>query len=117
MLLQVVLGAEKRKERQAPRGRVSAVQENRARLAEVQQGERQVRAIIGHRSQASLKGEDPSRAAAKCLRELHSVAIAAEGENPYHRKKGKKKGGYARADALEAKREARLRDAGIATSA
>ena len=50
MMLQVVLGAEKRKERQAPGGRTAAVQENRARLAEVQQGERQVRRDVGHRS-------------------------------------------------------------------
>ena len=48
-MLQVVLGAEKRKERQAPGGRTAAVQENRARLAEVQQGERQELATFGHR--------------------------------------------------------------------
>ena len=48
-MLQVVLGAEKRKERLAGRCRTAAVQENRARLAEVQQGERQVRATVGHR--------------------------------------------------------------------
>ena len=46
-MLQVVLGAEKRKERQAPGGRTAAVQENRARLAEVQQGERQDGATVG----------------------------------------------------------------------
>ena len=50
MMLQVVLGAEKRKERQAPGDRTAAVQENRAQLAEVQQGERQACGIVGHRS-------------------------------------------------------------------
>ena len=75
MMLQVDLGAEKRKEQLAPLRRTAAVRETRSRLAEVQQGERQVRADC-RASQASLKGEDPSRAAAKCLRELHSVAIA-----------------------------------------
>ena len=67
MMLQVDLGAEKRKEQLAPLRRTAAVRENRSRLAEVQQGERQVRADC-RASQASLKGEDPCRAAAKCLR-------------------------------------------------
>ena len=49
MMLQVVLGAEKRKERLAPLNRTAAVQESRAQLAEVQQGERQVRRDVGHR--------------------------------------------------------------------
>ena len=50
MMLQVVLGAEKRKLWDAHVRRVAAVQENRARPAEVQQGERQVRRDAGHRS-------------------------------------------------------------------
>ena len=49
MMLQVDLGAEKRKERLAPLRRTAAVRENRARLAEVQQGERQAFRIVGHR--------------------------------------------------------------------
>ena len=49
MMLQVDLGAEKRKERLAGMRRAAAVRENRAWLAEVQQGERQVRATVGHR--------------------------------------------------------------------
>ena len=65
MMLQVDLGAEKRKERQAPRGRMPAVQENRARPAEVQQGERQVRQGVGQSSVGS-KGLRRLRAAAKC---------------------------------------------------
>ena len=53
MILQVVLGAEKRKVRVAHVRRVAAVQENRARLAEVQQGERQVRRMVEHFSVGS----------------------------------------------------------------
>ena len=68
MMLQVDLVAEKRKERLAPLRRTAAVQENRARPAEVQQGERQARQGVGRASQPSLKEEHPSRAAAKCLR-------------------------------------------------
>ena len=49
MMLQVALVAEKRKERLAPRRRTAAVQENGAQLAEVQQGERQEPATVGHR--------------------------------------------------------------------
>ena len=49
MMLQVDLGAEKRKERVAHVRRVAAGQEDRARPADVQQGERQVRATAGHR--------------------------------------------------------------------
>ena len=50
MMLQVDLVAEKRKERLAPLRRTAAVQENRARPAEVQQDERQVGQGVGHRS-------------------------------------------------------------------
>ena len=50
MMLQVDLGAEKRKERLAPMRRTAAVRENRSRLAEAQQGERQDRHTVGHRS-------------------------------------------------------------------
>ena len=53
MMLQVDLGAEKRKERLAGMRRAAAVRENRAWLAEVQQGERQVRATVGHRRRPS----------------------------------------------------------------
>ena len=48
-MLQVVLGAEKRKEQQAPLRRVAAVQENCERPAEVRHGERQVWQGVGHR--------------------------------------------------------------------
>ena len=65
MMLQVVLGAEKRKLWDAHVRRVPAVQENRARLAEVQHGERQVRHTVGH-SQGVSKGSRPLRPAAKC---------------------------------------------------
>ena len=58
MMLQVVLGAEKRKEQLAPLRRTAAVRENRARLAEVQQGERQVRQGVGA-SRACQSEESP----------------------------------------------------------
>ena len=50
MMLQVDLGAEKRKVRVADVRRVAEGQENRARPAEVQQGGREACRIVGQRS-------------------------------------------------------------------
>ena len=75
MMLQVDLGAEKRKERDAHEPGAAAVQESRERPAEVQQGERQVGATV-EASQALPGKLCRPRTAAKCLRELHSVANA-----------------------------------------
>ena len=53
MMLQVVLGASRADLRDAHEPGAAVVQESRERLAEVQQGERQVRATVGHFSGVS----------------------------------------------------------------
>ena len=76
-MLQVVLGAEKRKEQQAPLRRVAAVQENCERPAEVRHGERQVWQGVGHFSCTSKEEESLGRqqsASASYTRSLRSLA-------------------------------------------